>query len=127
MATSCIKILSIIIIIITIIIITIIIIIIIFIIIITITVYTVFKTGTLFPGSLKAEQDINFARFTTHVLLPIFPEESWVPRKNPDTCRRRKFWVWEAKALFITFNVSLTWASTSIFLRIFKNVLFALL
>ena len=26
----------------------------------------------------KAEQDANFARFTTHSLLPIFTEESWV-------------------------------------------------
>ena len=55
-----------------------IIIIIIITIIITITLNTVFKMGISFPGSLKAEQDVNFARFTTHVLLPIFPEESWV-------------------------------------------------
>ena len=48
------------------------------IIIITITLNTVFKMGISLPGSLKAEQDVNFARFTTHVLLPIFPEESWV-------------------------------------------------
>ena len=48
------------------------------IIIITITLNTVFKMGISFPGSLKAEQDVNFARFTTHVLLPIFPEKSWV-------------------------------------------------
>ena len=27
---------------------------------------------------LKVEQDVNFARFTTDVLLPIFPEESWI-------------------------------------------------
>ena len=26
----------------------------------------------------KAEQDTNFAPFTTHALFPIFPEESWV-------------------------------------------------
>ena len=51
---------------------------IIIIIIITITLNTVFKMGISFPGSLKAEQDVNFARFTTHVLLPIFPEKSWV-------------------------------------------------
>ena len=51
---------------------------IIIIIIITITLHTVFKMGISFPGSLKAEQDVNFARFTTHVLLPIFPEKSWV-------------------------------------------------
>ena len=48
------------------------------IIIITITLNTVFKMGISFPGSLKAEQDVNFARFTTHVLLPISPEDSWV-------------------------------------------------
>ena len=66
MATSCIKILSIIIIIIIIII------------TITITANTVFKMGAPFPVSLKAQQNVNFARFTTHVLLPIFPEESWV-------------------------------------------------
>ena len=48
------------------------------IIIITITLNTVFKMGISFPGSLKAEQDVNFARFTTHVLLSIFPEKSWV-------------------------------------------------
>ena len=41
------------------------------IIIIIITVNTVFKMGTSFPGSLKAEQNVNFARFTTNVLLPI--------------------------------------------------------
>ena len=58
MATSCIKILSIIIIIIIII-------------IITISVNTIFKMGTPFPGPLKAQQNVNFARFTTHVLLPI--------------------------------------------------------
>ena len=52
--------------------------IIIIIIIITITLDTVFKMGISFPGSLKAEQDVNFARFTTHVLLPISPEDSWV-------------------------------------------------
>ena len=46
--------------------------------IITITVNTVFKMETSFPGSLKAEQDVNFAPLTTHVLLPIFPERSWV-------------------------------------------------
>ena len=40
--------------------------------------YTVFKMATSFPGSLKAKQDANFARFTTQALLPIFPEESWV-------------------------------------------------
>ena len=51
---------------------------IIIIIIITITLNTVFKMGISFPGSLKAVQDVNFARFTTHVLLPIFPEKSWV-------------------------------------------------
>ena len=51
---------------------------IIIIIIITITLNTVFKMGISFPGSLKAEQDVNFARFTTHVLLPTFPEKSWV-------------------------------------------------
>ena len=39
---------------------------------------TVFKMATSFPGSLKAKQDANFARFTTQALLPIFPEESWV-------------------------------------------------
>ena len=33
---------------------------------------------TSFPGSLKAEQDANFALFTTYALLPIFPEVSWV-------------------------------------------------
>ena len=48
------------------------------IIIITITLNNVFKMGTSFQGSLKAEQDVNFARFTTHVLLPTFPEKSWV-------------------------------------------------
>ena len=47
-----------------------------FISIITITLNTVFKMGISFSGSLKAEQDVNFARFTTHVLLPIFPEKS---------------------------------------------------
>ena len=41
------------------------------IIIIIITVNTVFKKGTSFPGSLKAEQNVHFARFTTNVLLPI--------------------------------------------------------
>ena len=46
-------------------------IIIIIIIIIIITVNTVFKKGTSFPGSLKAEQNVHFARFTTNVLLPI--------------------------------------------------------
>ena len=32
------------------------------------------------PSSLpwKVEQDANFARFTTHAVFPIFPEESWV-------------------------------------------------
>ena len=34
--------------------------------------------ATSFPGSLKAEQDANFARFMTQALLPLFPEESWV-------------------------------------------------
>ena len=41
------------------------------IIIIIITVNTVFKKGTSFPGSLKAQQNVHFARFTTNVLLPI--------------------------------------------------------
>ena len=36
---------------------------------------TVFKMATLFPGSLKAEQDANFACFTMCALLPIFPED----------------------------------------------------
>ena len=67
-----------IIILILILILIIIIIIIIIITIITITVNTVFKMETSFPGSLKAEQDVNFAPLTTHVLLPIFPERSWV-------------------------------------------------
>ena len=39
---------------------------------------TVFEMATSFPGSLKAEQDADFARFTTQALLPIFPAESWV-------------------------------------------------
>ena len=30
---------------------------------------TLFKKATSFPGFLKAEQEANFARFTTHVLL----------------------------------------------------------
>ena len=30
------------------------------------------------PLTWKAEQDANFARFTTQALLPIFPEVSWV-------------------------------------------------
>ena len=52
-------------------------------------------------------QDANFVRFTTHALLPIFPEESWVLEwiqirvgyvwtgkfhLNTDTCRRGNFW-----------------------------------
>ena len=41
---------------------------------------SVLKMATSFPGALKAEQDANFARFMTHVLLPIFPEEFWVIR-----------------------------------------------
>ena len=35
----------------------------------------------------KAEQDANFARFTTHALLPIFT------RLNPDTCGRGNLWI----------------------------------
>ena len=42
------------------------------------TVNAVFKMATSFPGALKAEQDAIFAPFTTHALLPIFPEEFWV-------------------------------------------------
>ena len=30
--------------------------------------------ATSLPGSLKAGQDANLARFTTHALLPIFPD-----------------------------------------------------
>ena len=42
------------------------------------TVNTVFNMATSFFGSLKAKHDANFARLTTHALLPIFPVESWV-------------------------------------------------
>ena len=80
MATSCIKILSIIIVII--------------IIIITITVNTIFKMGTPFPGSLKAQQNVNFARFTTHVLLPIFPEESWVLQQQQQQQQQQALFAW---------------------------------
>jgi len=59
---------------------------------------------TSFPGSLKAEQDANFALFTTHALLPIFPEASWVQEwirirvggkfdLITDTCGRGNFWI----------------------------------
>ena len=52
--------------------------------------------------------DANFARFTTHALLPIFPKESWVVEwirlrvgyvwtgkfdLNGDTCGRENFWI----------------------------------
>ena len=54
----------------------------------------------------KIEQDANFACFTTHAVLSIFPEESWVLEwirirvgyvwtgkfgLNADTCGRKKF------------------------------------
>ena len=41
----------------------------------------------------KAEQDANFACFTTHALLPIFPEESWVL----EWIRIRVGYVWTGK------------------------------
>ena len=34
------------------------------------------------PRDNDAEQGANFVRFTTHALLPIFPEESWVKSKS---------------------------------------------
>ena len=37
---------------------------------------------------LKAEQDANFARFTTHALLPIFSSGVLGTRVKPDTCGR---------------------------------------
>ena len=47
------------------------------------------------PSSLpwRTEQDANFARFTTHALLPIFPEESWVQ----ECIRIRVTYVWTGK------------------------------
>ena len=54
---------------------------------------TVFKMAISFPGSLKAKQDANFARFTTQALLPIFPEESWVLK----WIRIRFGYVWTGK------------------------------
>ena len=70
--------------------------------------YSVIKMSTSFPGSLKAEQDANLKRFTTHALLPIFAEESWVVEwigirvgyvwtgksdLNTDTSGRGNFWI----------------------------------
>ena len=50
---------------------------------------TVFKMATSFPGSLKAEQDANFARFTTQALLPISPRGVLGTKMNPETFRIR--------------------------------------
>ena len=57
------------------------------------TVDTVFKMATLFSGFLKVEQDANFARFTTHAMLPIFPGEPWVLEWIRRTWRENKIWI----------------------------------
>ena len=49
---------------------------------------TLFKMATSFPGSLKAEQDVNFARFAMHALLP---EEPGKFDFNTDTRGRGNF------------------------------------
>ena len=57
------------------------------------TVNIAVKMATSFQGRFShCRARGNFPRFTTHALLPIFLEESWVLewiRVNPDTC-----WIW---------------------------------
>jgi len=51
--------------------------------------------STSFPGSLKAEQDENFARFTTHALLPTFPEVlEWIWIRVDGQIRFEYGYVW---------------------------------
>ena len=61
----------------------------------------VFKMETSFPGSLKAEQDANFALFTTHALLPIFPEASWVQ----ELIQIRVGYVWGVNSIWLRIRV----------------------
>ena len=61
--------------------------------------------ATSLSGSLKAERYANFARFTTHALLPIFPAESWVLEWN----RIPVGYVWTGKSDLIRFDHGYVW------------------
>ena len=67
--------------------------------------YCVFKMATSLWGSLKAERHANFARFTTHALLPIFPAESWVLEWS----RIPVGYVWTGKSDLIRFDHGYVW------------------
>ena len=56
---------------------------------------------TSFSGSLKAKQDANFAVFTTHALLSIFPEASWVQ----ELIRIRLGYVWGVNSIGLRIRV----------------------
>ena len=68
--------------------------------------------------------DANFAHFTTHALLPIFPKESWVVEwirlrvgyvwtgkfdLNRDTCGRENFWIRRETFALSSHKIFYTW------------------
>ena len=72
------------------------------------TVNIAVKMATSFQGRFShCRARGNFPRFTTHALLPIFLEESWVLewiRVNPDTC-----WIWYVWTSKFDFNADMCW------------------